>query len=77
MNVSYGTFNDVRNYKLRAWNRINTYLNIKDKFGSYVAKNYLKKFKRSEQINIFIIMKRINEEGFENVRRQFIRERFR
>ncbi len=75
MTTMYGNFNEIRNPTLRSWNRINTYLNIKERFGKVVAMNYLKKFKKKDLFSIFTMMKRIDEEGFENVRRSFIRER--
>lgn len=71
----YDMFNHIRNPFLRTWNRINTYLNIKERHGKVVAHNYLKKFDRNNQLSIFTMMKNINEVGYEQYRRDFIRAR--
>lgn len=71
----YGLFYDIKNEPLRTYNRINVYLNIRERHGDYVAHNYLRKFNRPEQVSIFKTMKRIKDIGYEQYRRDFIRAR--
>jgi len=69
----YGLFKDILNPTLRSWNRINVFLNIRQNHGSVVAKNYLKKFHRNEQLAIYTMMNRIHQDGYEQVRRNISR----
>lgn len=71
----YGLFYDVRNYQLRTYNRINVFLNVRDRHGVHVARNYLKKFSRKEQISILNMMKDITATGYEQYRRDIFRAR--
>lgn len=70
----YGLFSDIRDSNIRSYNRINTYLNIKDRHGKIVARKYLKRFNRDDQNAIAIMMRDINKTGYEQYRRDFIRE---
>ena len=69
----YSLFNEVRKPVLQAYNRANTYMNIKERHGSEVGKRYLKKFDRAGKIAIYSIMSQINEIGYEQARRNLIR----
>lgn len=71
----YGLFYDVRNTTIRTFNRINVFLNVKERHGHHVAHNYLKKFRRHDQISIFNMMKEINRVGYEQFKRNVMRER--
>lgn len=71
----YELFNHIKNTNLRTYNRVNTYLSIVDRHGKEVGKKYLKKFERNEQLSILSMMGSINREGYEQFRRDFIRER--
>jgi hypothetical protein len=71
----YPLFFDVRNPILRAYNRINIYLNIKERYGVKPADRYLKKFNRDDKVSIFQLMQRINRDGFEQVRRDLRRNK--
>lgn len=69
----YSLFTEVRNPVIRAYNRANTYLNIKDRHGIEVGKKYLKKFDRNGQLGIYSIMHRIFIDGYEQTRRNIMR----
>ena len=71
----YGLFYDVKNSNLRTYNRINVFLNVRDRHGVHVARNYLRKFNRNEQIAIFKAMSEITVTGYEQYRRNLIRAR--
>lgn len=71
----YGLFNDIRDDQLRTYNRINVFLNIRDRHGPHVSHGYLRKFSRPDQINIFKMMSQIKITGYEQFRRNLIRER--
>lgn len=74
MNNAYPLFNDIRNPKLRAWNRLNIIFNMKESIGSYAANGYTKQFKKDELLEILRMGVRVLREGYENVRRSIIRE---
>ena len=71
----YGLFNDIRDDDLRTYNRINVFLNIRDRHGPVVSHGYLRKFSRMDQISIFKMMSQIRIVGFEQFRRNFLRTR--
>lgn len=74
--LGYPLFNKVRKPNLRTFNRVNTFLNIKDRHGSVPANRYLQKIDREGQIDIYKMMKQVNEIGFEQVRRDLNRGEF-
>ncbi len=69
----YGTFDYIMDPNLRTYNRVNTYLNVKDRHGKDVGRNYLKQFKRNDILEIHSMMLDINRVGFEQYRRNFMR----
>lgn len=71
----YDLFHHIRNAQLRTYNRINTYLNIKERHGSAVGISYLKKFNKDEKASIFKMMLDMGNTGFEQYRRDFMRGR--
>lgn len=74
--LGYPLFNKVRKINLRTFNRVNMFLNIKERHGSVLANRYLTKLDRSGQIEVYHMMKRVNEIGFEQVRRDLNRGEF-
>lgn len=73
--LGYPLFNDIRNSTLRAFNRANIFMNIKERYGSVPAQRYLKKFGKSDQFTIYNLMVRINDDGFEQTRRNLRRNK--
>ncbi len=71
----YELFFHIKNPNLRTYNRINTYLNVVERHGKEVGRKYLKKFSKNDKLAIFSMLKDMYEEGFEQYRRNFIRER--
>jgi len=71
----YGLFYDVRNYTTRVYNRVNVYMNVRDRHGIEVARNYLRKFNRREQVELFKMMTHIKVVGYEQFRRDVFRAR--
>lgn len=71
----YALFDHIRNPTLRTYNRINVYLNVKERHGIEVGRNYLKQFKRNEQMSIFSMLRQIEDVGYEQFRRNIMRER--
>ena len=71
----YELFNHIKNIPLRDYNRVNTYLNVVDRHGKEVGQKYLKKFNRNDQLSILSMMGDIYETGYEQFRRNFMRER--
>jgi len=72
--MNYPLFNDVRNPVLRSYNRANIYINIKERHGSVPAERYLKKLGRNALLEVFTMMKRIHTDGYEQTRRNVMRE---
>lgn len=71
----YELFHHVKNTPLRNYNRVNTYLNVVDRHGKEVGQKYLKKFNRNDQWAILTMMAEIYKIGYEQFRRNFMRER--
>lgn len=71
----YSTFDEVHSPALRTWNRLNVLFNMKEVFGpqSQMALNYLKKFKEADRIEIARLAIKISKNGYENTRREIIR----
>lgn len=69
----YGLFDDIRDVNLRTYNRINVYLNVKERHGPEVGQNYLKQFKKNELLSIFSMMAEMHRTGYEQFRRDFMR----
>ena len=73
--MGYPTFTEIRNPTLRAYNRANMFLNIRERHGSIPAQRYVKKMGKNEMFSIFTMMRRFHDDGFENTRRSLIRNR--
>lgn len=71
----YELFHHIKNIPLRDYNRVNTYLNVIDRHGKEVGQKYLKKFNKKDQWAILIMMAQIADIGYEQYRRNFMRER--
>jgi hypothetical protein len=69
----YEFFNEVRNPNLRSYNRVNTFLNIRERHGPVIAHRYLEKFDRASKISMFKMVSDMATVGFENYRRSFMR----
>lgn len=71
----YSTFDEVRSPNLRTWNRLNVLFNMREVFGpqSQMALNYLKKFKEADRTEIAKLAIKISKNGYENTRREIIR----
>lgn len=72
--MNYPLFNDVRNPYIRAYNRSNIYMNIKERHGTVPAERYIKKLDRNGQLAVFSMMRRFHEDGFEQTRRDIMRK---
>ena len=72
--MGYPLFENVRNPVLRSYNRANIYINIKERHGSVPAERYLKKLDRNELLSVYTMMKRIHTDGYEQTRRNVMRE---
>lgn len=70
---NFEMFHHVRNPALRTYNRINNYLTIRDRHGKEAARNYLRKFNSAAQGHIFRMMCKINNVGYEQFRRDFVK----
>lgn len=70
----YPTFDEIRNPILRNWNRINVIFNMKEMFkNNDMVSRYMKKFNHDDQIAIGRLAIKIKKTGYENVRREIIR----
>ena len=71
---SFPTFDEVLNPTLRTWNRVNIIFNIKEMFKNNVlAVKYMESFSKADQIAIGLMCAKITKFGFENTRREIIR----
>jgi hypothetical protein len=71
----YELFNHIKNPALRTYNRVNTYINVKDRHGPEVGRKYLKKLDKNSQWAVLTMMAEIADIGYEQYRRNFMRER--
>jgi hypothetical protein len=69
----YALFDNIRDTNLRTYNRINVYLNVKERHGPDVGRSYLKQFKKNEMLEIYSMMSEMHRVGFEQFRRDFMR----
>lgn len=74
--LGYPLFNKIRKPTLRAYNRANVFLNIRERHGRVLAERYLTKLDRAGQIDVYNMMKRFHENGFEQTRRDLNRGEF-
>lgn len=72
--MGFPLFNKIRNPNLQAYNRANIYMNIKERHGTVPAERYIKKIDRNGQLAVFTMMKRFHTDGFEQTRRDIMRE---
>lgn len=70
----YSLFHDVLSPKLKAWNRINIIFNIKEYIGNAVATKYAAQFDKADKIMIVLTAMKIQKNGYENTRREIMRE---
>lgn len=71
--MGFPLFKNIRNPKLRSFNRANIFMNIKERYGREVAFNYLRKINRKGQEAVFDMMYLIHMNGFEQTRRDLLR----
>lgn len=72
--AGYSLFKDVRSPILRAWNRLNVIYNIKELIrNNAMSVSYFKIFNNADQKRIYGLAFRVKKEGYENVRRELIR----
>lgn len=71
----YENFNEIDDPKLRAWNRYNIAINILERYGRVVYTDYMNQFPREDIIVIARVAVDSFIDGYENTRRNFIRER--
>lgn len=71
----YPLFHDVSNPTLRSYNRANIFINIKDRYGIHLARKYAQRFKKTEQVRILTMMERFHTNGFEQTRRDILRNK--
>jgi hypothetical protein len=70
----YSNFNDVTDPVLRSWNRLNTLYNIRERFRGDVYQTYRDQFEKDDLISILKMGLRVEVEGYENVRREMMKE---
>ena len=66
-------FNNVRDKQLRAWNRLNIIFNIKEMLNNTLAKEYTEQFKGPDLVEIGRMAIRVRNKGYENTRREIMR----
>jgi hypothetical protein len=70
----YPTFDEVRNPVLRAWNRLNTFFNMKEFLkNSEMGREYMKQFNHQDQVAIAMLASKVSKDGYENTRREIMR----
>ena len=66
----YPTFNNVEDYKLQAYNRLTTMLNVNQDIGPDDAARYVELFDKKGKLNLALMAKWVQQEGRENVRKK-------
>lgn len=66
----YSLFNEVKNAKLRAFNRIQTMINLNDLFGEKSATDYVENFDKDSRLDMAIMSKWIKQNGMAEVQRE-------
>lgn len=70
----YSTFDEIKNPVLRTWNRMNIIFNMKESFkDNNMVTRYMQKFSREDQLAIGFLAIKIKKNGYENTRREIIR----
>lgn len=69
----YPLFNDIKDDKLRNWNRINILYNIKETLGNVVAIRYAQQLDKVSRAALLHMHYYIDKTGYTNVRREIIR----
>lgn len=70
----YPTFDDVKNPTLRTWNRMNVIFNMKEFLkNNDMVTRYMQKFNKDDQLAIGRLAIKIKKNGYENTRREIIR----
>lgn len=67
---AYNTFDEIKNYKLRAFNRMVTAKNIAKDAGKAIAEQYLKQFSEQHKKEISAVMWAVKINGIESVRKE-------
>lgn len=71
----YSNFNDVTDPVLRAWNRLNTIYNIKERFKNKTTwKAYVEQFIENDLYDVLKTGLEIRRLGYETVRREMMRK---
>lgn len=72
----YPSFKEITDPKLRAWNRLNVIFNIKEAVHNAAATEYAKQFSKEDKFMIVLLSAKIVKEGYENVRREFLKKEY-
>src|SRR4051812_3619044 len=72
-NKNFNLFNDITNPDLRAWNRLAMAFNIGKDHDTEVMAEYAAKIPESERHELTAMSKRIQENGYENTKREVMR----
>lgn len=72
--TDFPTYDNIVINKLKAWNRLNTYWNVKALFGDEAGKNYLEQFPRKDKLQILILGTYIVKKGYETTRREIFKD---
>ena len=66
----YKLFNDIKDVKLRAYNRIRTMMNINEAMGEQQAEHYVESFSELGKKDMAVMAAWIKRDGLENVSKQ-------
>lgn len=70
------TFDDIKEPKLQAWNRLNVIFNIKENINNTAATEYSKQFTKDGKLAIMLLAAYITKHGYENTRRELFKEEY-
>ena len=73
MLVPLPTFDDIKEPKLQAWNRLNVIFNLKETIGDHAAVDYSKQFDKIGKVGIMLMSAYITKHGYENTRREIFK----
>ena len=74
--VPLPTFDEIKETKLKAWNRLNLIFNIKENINNDRATEYAKQFTKEDKFAIFSLAAYITKNGYENTRREIFRQEY-
>lgn len=71
--TDFTDFSYIGNNTLRNWNQLNVVYNLNDMGRNNLSRRFAKKLSKKDKLGVMKLAERVNIHGYENVRREIIR----